>query len=599
MTRSQLEKVESAYKPTKVNLAELTSKKEPSRYQAPEPTPTAPDVVKGGYQPIGKVDIAALRAQAKTSGQDDRPTVVKGAYEPVGKVDIAAIRAKAQAAPPSSGLSPAATGASARSEENDEAPKSLAERQAAFNQPERLTSMPKPKVANKWGGASAFTGTKAPTPSEFGVKPAIQATAPIGAASKTFADQGGKTPAQLWAEKKAAQGQPVKSFTTGEGVASPVQAQKSGGGWQSGYTGKSWAPVQTTRTGQSATSNLSEQRTGGEPQREEEPSSPAGGVNALKDRFKGAAPMGAPTSRAVPEPSAPSPPALDNSSKPNAGARGVPIPGLPSRPAETEEEDVPPAQHQRLPSPPPQPPRSPSPEPSGSPVRLAMPVGRGAAPHELSPAEEQPPPMPTRGLSEAVKEHRDLSPEPRVESEDPARGAGAAVAAASFGAGAVVGAAAGVAAGAAASGGKGGKRAIAAYDYEKAEDNELELREGEYVTDIDMVDEDWWMGTNSRGEQGLFPSNYVELVEDDAEEDVGAGAAPPLPSHPAVEEEPPAAPPQPAGNSGPTATALYDYEAAEDNELSFPEDATITNVVSHAQPITVLLHPNQSTGISR
>lgn len=186
-----------------------------------------------------------------------------------------------------------------------------------------------------------------------------------------------------------------------------------------------------------------------------------------------------------------------------------------------------------------------------------------------------------------------------MESEDPARGAGAAVAAASFGAGAVVGAAAGVAAGAAASGGKGGKRAIAAYDYEKAEDNELELREGEYVTDIDMVDEDWWMGTNSRGEQGLFPSNYVELVEDDAEEDVGAGAAPPLPSHPAVEEEPPAAPPQPAGNSGPTATALYDYEAAEDNELSFPEDATITNVVSHAQPITVLLHPNQSTGISR
>lgn len=584
VTRSQLEKVESAYKPTKVNMAELTSRKpETSRFQAQEPQATPSDVVKGGYQPIGKVDIAALRAQAKSSGQDDRPTVVKGAYEPVGKVDIAAIRAKAQAAPPSSGLSPAATGTSARSEENEEAPpKSLSERSAAFNQPERLTSLPKPKVANKFGG-SAFTGTKAPTPSEFGVKPAIQATAPIGSASKTFADQGGKTPAQLWAEKKAAQGQQVKSFTGAESVTSPVQAQKSGG-WQSGYTGKSWAPVQTTRTGQSAASNLSEQRTGGDQHQQEEPPSPAGGVNALKDRFAGAPPMGAPTSRPVPEPSAPSPPVLDNSSKPNAGARGVPMPGLPSRPAEPEEDeqDVPSVQHQRLPSPPPQPPRSPSPEPSGSPVRIAMPVGRGAAPAELSPAEEQPPPMPTRGLSQAAKEHRDLSPEPRVESKDPARGAGTAVAAATFGAAAVAGAAVGAAAGAAAAGGSGGgKRAVAQYDYEKAEDNELELQEGELVTDIDMVDEDWWMGTNSRGEQGLFPSNYVELVEDGAEGDAGAGA-PPLPAHPAAEEEPPAGPPQPTGASGPTATALYDYEAAEDNELSFPEDATVTNIVSYS-----------------
>ncbi|KAL1603676.1 actin binding protein [Paraconiothyrium brasiliense] len=579
VTRSQLEKVESAYKPTKVNLAELTSKREPSRYQAPEPQATPSDVVKGGYQPIGKVDINALRAQAKSSGQDDRPTVVKGAYEPIGKVDIAAIRAKAQAPPPSSNLTPAATGTSARSDENEETPKSLAERSAAFKQPERLTSLPKPKVANKFGGASAFTGTKAPTPSEFGVKPAIQATAPIGAASKTFADQGGKTPAQLWAEKKAAQGQAVKSFAGSEGVTSPVQAQKSGG-WQSGYTGKSWAPVQTTRTGQSATSNLSEQRTGGEPQQQEVPSSPAGGVGALKDRFAGAAPMGAPTSRPVPEPSAPSPPTLDNSSKPNAGARGVPMPGLPSRSAEPEEEeeDVPSVQHQRVPSPPPQPPRSPSPEPSGSPVRIAMPVSRSAAPAELSPAEEQPPPMPTRGLSQAAKQHRDLSPEPQVESHDPARGAGAAVAAATFGAGAVAGAAIGAAAGAASGGGSGGKRAVAQYDYEKAEDNELELAEGELVTDIDMVDEDWWMGTNSRGEQGLFPSNYVELVEDDGANDAGAGAPPPLPTHPAAEEEPPAGPPQPAGASGPTATALYDYEAAEENELSFPEDATITNI---------------------
>jgi hypothetical protein len=585
LSRTQLEKVDSAYKPTKVNMAELTSKKpETSRYQAPQSQNTPPDVVKGAYQPVGKVDIAAIRAQAKAgSSQDDRPTVVKGAYEPIGKVDIAAIRAKAQGAPPS-GLSPAATGASGRSNDEDDAPKSLSDRSSAFKQPERLTSLPKPKVANKFGGASAFTGTKAPTPSEFGVKPS--APAPIvGSASKTFADQGGKTPAQLWAEKKAAQGGSVKSpSATGPGSAPSVQAQKSGdGGWKSGYAGKSWAPVQTTRTGQSAASNLSDQRTGEAQQ--EQASSPTGGVGALKDRFKGAAPMGAPTSRPVPTPSEPSPPPMDMSSKPNAGARGVPMPGLPSRPEEPEsDDDVPATQHQRLPSPPPQPPRSPSPEPSGSPVRIAMPVARGREAEEMSPAEEKAPPMPTRSLDHAAQKARDLSPEPQVEAHDPARGAGAAVAAATFGAAAVAGA--GIAAASTTGSGNGGtgggQRALVQYDYEKAEDNEIELREGEYVTNIDMVDDDWWMGTNAQGEQGLFPANYVEIVEGGGDDDgpTAAEAPPPLPTHPsAAEEEPPAAPPQPTGGAGPTATALYDYDAAEENELSFPEGATITQVV--------------------
>ena len=560
-------------------MAELTKGRDESTRSTPSQSQNdRPEVVKGAYQPIGKVDIAAIRAQAKEQ-KDDRPTVVKGAYEPVGKVDIAAIRAKAAGAPATSGLSPAATGASNK-EDEDERPKSLAERTAAFsNQPERLTSLPKPKVANKFAGASAFTGTKAPTPGGFSApKPA--SAAPIGAASKTFADEGGKTPAQIWAEKKAARGESINTA-----AATPMQPQQSGGGgWKSGYSGKSWAPVQTTRTGQSA-SNLSEQRTGDAPQEQDEPASPpAGGVGSLKDRFAGAAPMGAPTSRPAPEPQAPSPPALDNSNKPNAGARGVPVPGLPSRPKEPEsgDDDVPPTQTQRLPSPPRQP-RSPSPEPSSSPVRIAMPVARGREPEQLSPAEEQPPAMPNRSLAQAASQARDISPEPKVEARDPARSAGVAVAAGTFGAAAVVGAAAGAAIG---SSGQNdddadagaGKRAVILYDYEKAEDNEVELREGDQVTDIDMVDEDWWMGTNSQGERGLFPANYVELVEGDDD----AGAAPSLPPHPSAsqEAEPPVAAPQAVANAGPTATAIYDYDAAEDNELSFPEGATITGVVS-------------------
>lgn len=35
-----------------------------------------------------------------------------------------------------------------------------------------------------------------------------------------------------------------------------------------------------------------------------------------------------------------------------------------------------------------------------------------------------------------------------------------------------------------------------------------------------------------------------------------------------------------AASKGPSAKAEYDYEAGEDNELSFPEGATITNIVS-------------------
>ncbi len=109
----------------------------------------------------------------------------------------------------------------------------------------------------------------------------------------------------------------------------------------------------------------------------------------------------------------------------------------------------------------------------------------------------------------------------------------------------------------------GGKRALVQYDYEKAEDNAIELKEGDYVTNIEMVDDDWWMGTDSIGETGLFPSNYVEVVE----EDHAAG-----PSSHAVRPPPlPAAEPEPAAHAeattagGATATVQFDYEAAEDN----------------------------------
>lgn len=593
VTRTQLEKVPSSYQPTKVNFKELTSHKpEPSRFNGNQESDRndQSDVVKGVYQPVGKVDIAALRRQAQESGSKtaDRPEIVKGSYEPVGKVDIAAIRARAQR--PSEGAPPSTTPTSAAvSNDRDGEPKSLSDRSAAFSASERMTSLPKPKVANRFGSSTAtFTGTKAPTPGGFGPN-SKPAPAPVGTASRTFADQGGKTPAQQWAEKKARErglsGTEDRASPTGfGGPTSPIASQTSGGGeWKSGYAGKSWAPVATTHTGRSASSSIDQQRTGHdeEPQQQEAPTSPAAGISAIRDRFKDTPPMGA--SAAGASRSAPSPPPLDTSNKPNAG-RGIPIPGLPTRPAQPAHEEDEEEEHgaARLPSPPPQPPRSPTtPTPpamrSSSPIRVAMPVSRNPVPEVESAREEQfspPPAMPMKSLANAVPREDELTDEPQG-GHDPARAAAEATAAASFGQHAAQTANPGA--------GVSGKRALVQYDYEKAEDNEIELREGEYVTNIEMVDEDWWAGQNAQGEMGLFPSNYVELVEEDehghgheeehhhqqgghehAEPAAAAGGA-----HGHA-----------AGSHGPTATALYDYEAAEDNELSFPEGAKVTGVVS-------------------
>ena len=57
------------------------------------------------------------------------------------------------------------------------------------------------------------------------------------------------------------------------------------------------------------------------------------------------------------------------------------------------------------------------------------------------------------------------------------------------------------------------KRAIALFSYEPVEPNELRLLEGDTITGIDMLDLDWWAGEN-HGVRGLFPQNYVELIED-------------------------------------------------------------------------------------
>lgn len=557
VTRTQLEKVSSAYQPTKVNMRDLASQKPAiSSFNAPAPPADRPDVVKGAYQPIGKVDIAEIRRQAGGSGQlkDDRPETVKGSYEPVGKVDIAAIRARAQK--PESAVSP--TREPEPQEQEQEKQPSFSQRSAAFSQGGPLTSMPKPKVVNKFGGSGTFTGTRAPVPGGFEAKPA-QATQ-VGAAGRTFADQGGKTPAQIWAEKKARErgasggGSPVTP--SGYTGVPPVSEQKSGNtGWQSGYSGKKWGPVETNKTGKSS---ISEQKTG-EPQVEEEtPSSPVGGISSIRDRFSGAAPMGAPIPSTFDRapPSAPEP---ETSTKPN---RGVPIPGLSSTSAgESSGPNIPP---------PPAVPRSPTPETperEHSPIRVAMPISKAAPVQDVHEELASPPAtVPTQSLNRAAtREVEDDEPET---GPDPGRFAAQAAAAGSMSAAQPPSppATATMAAGK-------DERARAEFDYDAQEDNEISFQEGEILTDIQKLDPDWWMVTNSKGQQGLVPSNYLQLIEDDAPMPVAAPAAAPVSAAPAAAAAP-------AHSQGKTAVAMYDYEAGEDNEISFPEDAIITNIVS-------------------
>lgn len=539
VTRTQLEKVQPAYKPTKVNINELRSGQQPTSDSRADDD----EVVKGGYQPVGKVDIAAIRRQAREAGdvKDDRPEPVKGSYEPVGKIDMAAIRSRGQSqsestAPPNPPVD--------LQRANEPAP--TPERTISFNPAERLTSLPKPKVANKFGANAAFPGTKPPLPSEASRNPA---PAPqIGSASRTFADQGGKTPAQQWAERKAREREAGDTgpSSTYQPPAPPVQSQDSGNGeWKSSYTGKHW-DVQTTHTAKSLPSDNQEQTAdfSANQQPEEEPE-PTQSASSIRNRF-------------MQEPAQETFPSEQKSPEPE---RSIPIRGLPTGPTEPEggyEAET----HQTVPSPPPQP-RSPTPPTpqarEASPIRVAMPVGRGVA--DAHDEQHSPPAaMPTESLQHAVPDESSLEDE-----KDLSRATAQATVSDSAPTGSI--------------------RALAQYDYEKAEDNEIELKEGEYVTDIEMIDQDWWLGVNSSGERGLFPSNYVELVEDEASaptheaETPAPAPAPAAATAPAAE---PSSPPAvtPSASHGPTAKSLYDYEAAEDNEISFPEGAQIVNIVS-------------------
>ena len=55
------------------------------------------------------------------------------------------------------------------------------------------------------------------------------------------------------------------------------------------------------------------------------------------------------------------------------------------------------------------------------------------------------------------------------------------------------------------------------YDFDTPASDEIALRRGEVITVLERDDGGWWRGENARGDVGLFPFNYVSLLEEDQE----------------------------------------------------------------------------------
>ncbi|GBN12675.1 Drebrin-like protein [Araneus ventricosus] len=58
-----------------------------------------------------------------------------------------------------------------------------------------------------------------------------------------------------------------------------------------------------------------------------------------------------------------------------------------------------------------------------------------------------------------------------------------------------------------------GLKARALYDYQAADETEISFDPDDIITHIEQIDEGWWQGLAPDGSWGLFPANYVELLD--------------------------------------------------------------------------------------
>ncbi|KAJ2757894.1 actin binding protein, partial [Coemansia sp. BCRC 34490] len=97
------------------------------------------------------------------------------------------------------------------------------------------------------------------------------------------------------------------------------------------------------------------------------------------------------------------------------------------------------------------------------------------------------------------EESRRLLEKQKIEEEQSRQAAAAATASASASAGPA----------------EGQQRARALYDYEATEEDELEFNEGDIIYGVEQLAPGWWEGETKDGSRrGVFPSNFVELIEE-------------------------------------------------------------------------------------
>ncbi|CCH42373.1 Actin-binding protein [Wickerhamomyces ciferrii] len=295
---------------------------------------------------------------------------------------------------------------------------------------------------------SASFGAKPPAPASGLNKDSDKV---VGGISKSFGTENGKTPAQIWAEKKQ------KSSNSTPEASAP-----------------STKPEETEET---------------EDQEEEEAN-----VSDLKSKFDKLNTDGHPSpglQSAQPEITKVDKPYDFQKNAPPAFKSGIPSPGIKSaypgeeRPAfpgrdgdvpeqdeeeEEEEKEEPKEEPEEEEKPPVLPSRGAAAAPPPPPSRSANATPTPSLPPRAPVAAPEPEPEP---------EVEEQEPEPEVEEETEETGA----------------------------------TAIAEYDYEASEDNEITFVEGQKIINIQFVDEDWWLGETESGDKGLFPANYDEKYQ--------------------------------------------------------------------------------------
>lgn len=368
-------------------------------------------------------------------------------------------------------------------------PKSLNDRVKSFQLPSddgRLTSLPKPKINHSVG--SRYTAAASEAGPSFGSKPTFGQNLNkkdnlVGGLSRNFGAENGKTPAQLWAEKR---GQYKDVQSNDKPVSEHAAADDSKNELEHKFKSLQVNKAQEEEEEQEADEEEEEQP--------EEKETPKFTPTIIKPATGGFQP----------------PAAKDDDEEEDEEDKPAPIPSLPAR---------------NLPPPP------------------TRNDSTNAAPKTEEPAT---PSLPARNLPPLPSREESAVSVPKA--EEPAAPATPARESSSA---------------------SQGITAIAQYDYEKDEDNEVEFNEGDLIIEIEFVDEEWWSGKNPKtGEVGLFPGSYVTVNENEKATEK-ALAAP-------VETSKPTAP-EPA-SEGKSAIAEYDYVKDEDNEISFDEGDLIVEI---------------------